>query len=448
MRSYGKSRLLIAATVLTLVALTCNRTAPTATPVTPLPTLPPPIPSPSPTATQTPTLHAAIPMTDTPVPLPSPTSTPVIPLACPPPGNPLPPERPATFGDYPVVMAVYLSAGGSAQGLERLLRDWGAITDELGKVRSLDITGDVNPEVIVALTDPMPEFDLPWPPGDVLIFQCQMGSVVPAYQGRLTIGLDASDLQFTLDKIEDVNGTGRADVVFVTSSCGAHTCWDRLYIVEWDGAGFVNRVPDMNDYPSATFTVGDSQILVAVGGIGSVGAGYQRSYREEWEWDGKQFRMTEQIVGPPTALIHFVHDGDDALAQGDYGMAISHYQSALQDMILPSGLFVETEEQGLALVKAYARFKLIVAYAASGDNRGAQSQHDRLIAEHPDGTPGYPYTLLGQTFWNNFLANGVPVSACAVVVAIAESDPTLAERLYAGYANREYEPADLCQLPH
>jgi hypothetical protein len=255
-----------------------------------------------------------------------------------------------------------------------------------------------------------------------------------------------SGLSFTLEEVEDVNGTGRADVVYVTSSCGAHTCWERLYIVEWDGAGFVNRIPDMVEHPYPTFAVGDGQVLVDVGGIGSVGAGYQRSYGEAWEWDGKLFAVTEQIVGPPTALVHFIHDGDEALTQGDYGGAINHYQGALDRTDLPAGLFLENEEQGSAIVRAYARFKLVVAYAAAGDGRGAQSQYDLLMAEHPEGTPGHPYTLLGRAFWDDFLANEAPRSACAAAVALAESTPTLAEQLYAGYANPEYGPADLCRL--
>jgi len=68
------------------------------------------------------------------------------------------------------------------------------------------------------------------------------------------------------------------------------------------------------------------------------------------------------------------------------------------------------------------------------------------VAEHPEGTPGYPYALLGRVFWSDFVANGDPRSACVAAVALAESDPTLAERLYAGYANREYEAADLCRV--
>lgn len=452
MKVSGSSRLFVAVTLVMLTTLACDRSTATVTPVTPLPTLAPPTRSPSPTsppavtASHTPTPPVPVQPTDTPIPLPSPTATPVIPLACPPAGDPTPPDRPTSFDDYPAMLAAYLSGGASAQKLEQLLRDWGAITDETGKVRSLDITGDMNPEVVVAVVDPMPEFDLPWPPGDVLIFQCKAGAVVPTYQGRQAIGEEPGDLQFSLEKVEDVNSTGRADVVYITSSCGAHTCMDRLYIVEWDGAGFVNRIPDIDYFPHATFTVEEGRVVVDAGGIGSAGAGYQRSYQEIWAWDGRQFSLIEQNIGPPTALVHYIHDGDEALAQGDYGEAIGHYQRALEDTSLPIGLFLETEEQAAAVLKAYARFKMLVAYAASGDGRRAQSQYDTLLTEHPGGSPGTPYLLLAQAFWSDFVANESPSSACAAAVTIAESNPTLAEQLYAGYANPEYEAADLCRV--
>lgn len=445
MRTQDKTRALVMMVMLALTVSACNRSAPTITPAIPLPTLAPPTPSPSPTTEPTlmPTLTSPTDSTETATPTPSP--TPVIPSACPPPGDPSAPDRPAAFADYPGVLAAFLSAGGSAGSLERLLRDWQAITDEAGAVRSLDMTGDMDAEIVVALTDPLPQVARPWSPGEVLIFQCRGGAVAPAYQGRMVLEQEPEDYEFILRQIEDVNGTGRADVVYVASACGANTCWDRLYVVEWDGAGFVNRVSDMADYAFPTFTVGDGQIQVDVGGIGSAGAGYQRSYRETWEWDGRQFVATQQLVGPPTALVHYLHDGDDALSRGDYGEAIGRYRAALDDDSLPVGLFLETEELGMVVVSAYARFKLVVTYAASGDGRGAQSQYELLMDEHPDGTLGFPYALMGQAFWIDFVANDSLNSACAVAVGSAESNPILAEQLYAGYANPEYEPADLCR---
>jgi hypothetical protein len=454
-------RPIIAITLLILAALACNRSEAVATRVPSVPTLAPSTPSPTIEPTATPTLapsptpplpsatpSSLPPSTATPSPSPSSTATPVIPAACPPAGNPTPPERPGSFAQYADVLTSYLSAGAGPDQLEHLLKNWGAITEGAGAVRSRDLTGDKEPEIVVNLIDPAPEFDLPWPVGDLLIFKCHAGAQQLAYQGRATADQDmVADLQFKLLQVEDVNTTGRADVVYITSSCGAHTCYDQLYIMEWDGSGFVNRIPAISAHPYATFSITEGQVIVDVGGIGSAGAGLQRVYQEVWQWDGREYVLADEIVGPPTALVHYIHDGDNALARGEYSEAIDHYRAALEDTGLPSGLFWQDEVQSQETIRAYARFKLVVAYAASGNAQEAQSQLDLLGTEYPQGSVGYPYTQMGQAFWREYETSDAPKKACAAAVSIAEADPSLAERLYAGYANPEYTPPDLCRLP-
>jgi hypothetical protein len=426
----------------TQVALAVKATLTAAAPV-PTATLIPvpsateaPLPSPVPTSTKAPP------------PSPVPTATAPSASACPAPGNPPLPSRPETFDQYAVTLEAFLDDGGSAEQLERLLQDWGAITADLGSVRSLDMTGDGDPEIVVSAIDPAPEAGAPpWPPGDVLIFQCQAGSVGIAYQGRLERQEDWNWFSFHLQEVQDTNGNGLADLVYVTSTCGAHTCFDQLFVIEWNGVTFSNRVPDMESYPYPTFTVGSGRIVVDVGGIGSAGAGVQRSHTEIWNWDGERFAFGEQITGPPLVLVHFVHDGDAALAQGRYAEAAVQYEQALSTTGMSSGLFSEGEQEGTALVRAYARFKLVVAWAAAGDGVNAETEYNRLGAEHPAGSPGSIYASLGQTFWEEWLASGDPGTACAAVVAVAQGDPAPAELLYAGYGNPEYGPAELCDLP-
>jgi hypothetical protein len=243
-----------------------------------------------------------------------------------------------------------------------------------------------------------------------------------------------------------VDGNDQPEVAYVTSTCGAHTCWDRLYVLGWDGDGFVNYAADMPDYPYPTFELRDRQIVVRAGAIASAGAGLQRTYEEVWRLDGQQFSQVERQVGPATARIHYVHDGDAALARGNYGAAVDHFQMGLDDTSLPTGLVWADESVAEIVLEAYARFKLMVAYAASGDMQSAASEYDALVDNHPEETPGYIYAVIGEAFWREFEATGAPRSACQAAVAVAEEKPEAAESLYSGYANPEYEPTDLCRL--
>jgi hypothetical protein len=284
------------------------------------------------------------------------------------------------------------------------------------------------------------------PPGDVLIFQCREGAMEVAYQARLDREEDWELFSFQLEAIEDTTGSGLVDLVYLDRSCGAHTCWEKLSVVEWDGVGFRNRTADMPSYPYPTFTLGSGVISVDEGGIGSIGAGVQRSREEEWTWNGDVYLFSEEAVGPPLVLIHHAHDGDDALARGDYASAASFFQHVLEDAHMDSGLFLDTEAEGRAVARAYARFKLLVTHAALGGEQ-VEAQYALLESENPAGSPGRPYFRLGEAFLGAYRGDDNPEQGCEAVVAMAESDPAPADMLYAGYANPEYDAARLCDLP-
>jgi hypothetical protein len=345
------------------------------------------------------------------------------------------------------VLAAYLSEGAGAPEVESLLREWEAVTHDSGSVESLDMTGDRDAELVVFLVDPSPEGGvIQWPAGEVLIFQCEGGKVVPAFLGRFADDEDWDWFSFHRQKLEDVNDNGLADLVYVSRTCGAHTCFDRLYVIEWDGESFINQVPIMEAYPFPTFMVGRGQVHVDIGGIGSAGAGIQRSHEEVWTWDGGRYVLSEEIIGEPLVLVQYVHDGDEALARGDYAEAIEHYLQALDTVDMDSGLFLGSEEDGLAVIQAYTMFKLVVSHAAAGDVASAETYYERLLADHQGGTLGHVYVQLAEAFWNDFAASGNAATGCQEAVAVAEVEPLSTDLLYAGYANPEYTPARLCEL--
>jgi hypothetical protein len=409
---------------------------------TPQPAAATPVDTPThapPTSTLAPTAAP----TDLPTAIPS--ATPI--AACPPSGDPPPPPRPPSFDLYTATLTAYLDAGASPDAVEHLLLDWGAISDDLGGMEAVDMTGDASPEMVVQLVDPSPESGtVAGPAGDLLIYHCQAGAVRLAYQGREQAAEDWEWFSFELDSIGDVDGDGLDDVDYRTRTCGAHTCFEQLHIVAWDGEGLSNVAAGMEAYPFPTFELGEGQVLVDVGGIGSAGAGAQRSYQEVWTWDGGSYALSEAVVGPPVSLIHFVHDGDEALAGGHYLEAIEHYQS-MRASSLSSGLvFLDDVQQELAIVNAYNGFKLAVAHTAAGEASKADREFDRLRSDHPPGTPGQPFLVMADAFWAEFEAAGDAGAACSAV-AVAEGDGEIADLLYAGYANPEYTPEGLCDLP-
>jgi hypothetical protein len=380
--------------------------------------------------------------------VPTKTETPESASACPPSGNPAAPPRPNFIEEYPAVLAAYLSNGAGEAEVVRLLLEWEAVTRDSGSIESLDMTGDRDDELVVFLVDPSPEGGVvQWPPGEVLIFRCEGGKVVPAFLGRSADDEDWDWFSFHRQKLEDVNDNGLADLVYVTRTCGAHTCFDRLYVIEWDGAAFVNQARSMEAYPFPTFMVGQGQVYVDIGGIGSAGAGIQRSHEEVWTWDGGRYTLSEEFIGQPLVLVQYVHDGDEALARGGYAEAIEHYLQALDTVDMDSGLFLGSEEDGLAVIQAYTLFKLVVSHAAGGGVASAETYYDRLLAGHPGGTLGHVYVRLAEAFWSDFTANGNAATGCQETVAVAEAEPLSTDLLYAGYANPEYTPARLCELP-
>ncbi|MFC2031340.1 hypothetical protein ACFLWA_11520 [Chloroflexota bacterium] len=419
-----------------LFALGACSSRPAATPAavtteTPSPTIIAPVDTPTstpPTSTLAPTA------------MPIETSVP----ACPPAGDPLVPTRPASFEQYAATLTAYLNAGASKDAVEDLLSDWEA----MGQVEAVEMTGDSTPETVILLVDPSPEVDwVAGPAGDLLVYHCQEGAVRLVYQGRAQAAEDWEWFSFELDATGDATGDMLDDVVYRTRTCGAHTCFEQLHVAAWDGASLSNVAAGMEAYPYPTFELGEGQVLVDVGGIGSAGAGVQRSYREVWTWDGARYALREAVVGPPVTLIHFVHDGDEALALGDYEESIEHYRN-MRASSLSSGLvFVDDTQRELAIVNAYNGFKLMVAHAASGETRDAETELERLRSDHPPGTPGDPFAVMADAFWAEFEVYGDAGAACAAAVAVSEGDPDVTELLYAGYANPEYTAEGLCRLP-
>jgi hypothetical protein len=396
---------------------------------------PEPTPTPSPTATPIPT------------PTLTPTPTRVPREACPSPDPNAAWAAPAEFSGYTAAIGGFLNAGGSADTLRTFLSNASSISAQFGGVWSFDLTGDGDAETIVSIYDPLGRVFGPVPDGMLLIYGCLERAALLLYQ-------DAGQPMLLVERIDDFIGAGRGGELMTNrSECGAHTCFDTLDVLGWDGAQFVSLMGGQLQMPSPDYTLtnldddGAQEIRAVSGMIASVGAGPQRIFTETWDWNGAQYVKVNEVVSPPAYRIHLVHDADDRLRQGHLTEAIELYNQvitdeALKDWLLELGV---AKPQDRANLTAYAWYRMMLANVRLGDAGAAQAAFDRLSADFPAGAPGDAYRALAQVFWSSYQETGDLSAACLAANRLANDDTDAIDGLNAfGYANRQYVAADMC----
>ncbi len=384
----------------------------------------------------------------TPLPIPSvalPTAT-VTPRA---------PERPQRLADYPAAIARYLSSvRGDAEQLPSLFAAWQVLSKDGYKLEWGDADGDGVDELLVAMRAfakfPDAEESRPFPVNIMLLLDGQDA----AWQGNLLHPRGEVDSgPYALPRVlavADVNADGRPEVVFVTQACGAHTCFESVHFVQWDGTGYRSLVAKPPTMSYAEVNLDDrngdgvSELVMTGGTFGSVGAGLQRARTEVYRWDGKTYTLAETTYAPSDYLYHKVMDGEAALKAGDYSRALAAYEQALTDDKLrlweghPDG---DAERRHL---RAFARYRLAFVRAFQGDRAGLE----RAVAESQRLDAWHPYAELSQLLLANYTARGGIQQACSAITQYVVSHPQAGEPLAGyGYANQGYAPEDFCSVP-
>lgn len=347
--------------------------------------------------------------------------------------------RPADPADYVPTIQQILAAGGDAAAVESLLASWDALPETPSQVIAADLTGDGAQEIVVALRyagDAAP------PPGDLLIFA--QDHTLLYQEGYTPRGAATRLLQ-----VMDVNQDANPDIVYVLITCGAHTCFESLKILQWRETGLASLMGGRLDMPYPTYTVTPGRIDAQSGLIGSIGAEPQRGYSETWELHSGVFTVTEQIWQPPVYRYHALLDGDRALFAGDYAAAIAAYErvlgdDALQEWGAVSGAAEPAVER--AQLAAFARWRTALTYLLADDPENAQAQHSYLQTDYPSGSTGHNVVALAEVFWTAYAADASINIACSAMVKAAKTDTSVHDffnETY-GYANPRWEATDLC----
>jgi hypothetical protein len=331
-----------------------------------------------------------------------------------------------------------LSAGGTVGDLEQVLRnDWAVL--EGGFVRGdLDLTGEGTPEVIVSLRAPDAG-------GLLLIYGCIDGRFSERYQGILSA--DGSARAPQILSAVDFTANGLPDLFFSAALCAAdETCDSINQIVTWDGtrgrfnnllgAGLASAVPLV---PQDIDNDRISELVVRLTDDGSARTGPLRTGQIVYDWDGAQYVRSYTEYDPPRFRIQMVFDADAAFAQGRTRDAITLY-----DLAVSSPNLENWQNDDITVLPAYARFRLMLAYADLEDPRLIET-HAQILQLYPDLATAPVYAEMAIRFWDALQTTSNLNSACAAALEVAGQRQEAVGLLNRyGSESPVYTPADLC----
>jgi hypothetical protein len=353
---------------------------------------------------------------------------------------------PAPYENMPAVILDFLNQGGAPDQLDEYLYLQEMANQPIA-VAVADLTGSGKNDLAVSIINPR-SISTP-PEGRLLLFTCRQSGFELAYIVSSPNFAGAPGIRY----LQDLNADGQAEVIASMPVCGAHTCFENVLVLGWDGENITNRLAgETQDLPSPVIELADPQgdgiyqIAITSGGIGSVGAGPQRSTVRLFEYDptAKIWEAGDDIPAPSNYRIHVLHDADQAAAGGDPEEALQLYQRVISDTTLEDWLDPAIERANLA---AYACFKMFVLYTLLGREQFALIVKNELEQTTEFESSDRVYFDLVSAFQDGEGEGGV-AQGCQQVRSFIESQAGRAlENLGPasfGYGNPDYEPEDIC----
>jgi hypothetical protein len=352
------------------------------------------------------------------------------------------------FELYPQAILQFLNEGGWVDELDEALYAAGVANMPV-PVDAAEMTGDEFEEVVVSIFDPG-SANMP-PSGMLLIYTCHQNEYQLAYQeDSRPIGPSTGTPGITF--LQDLNADGTSELVASSRTCGAHTCFERVQVLGWDGREFINRLDGLtDDLPHPTVYLQPSgqdgiyDIYITASGVGSVGAGPQRNMTRYWAYnaDTQRWQISSLTLEPSMYRIHVLHDALAATRDGNYQEALLRYNRAISDTTLEDWADPALEQ---AWISAFARYQLVAIYTLQDRPTFADVILGEMEDAYPPDSLQHGYYEMAVAYLSGYLKGGGE-AGCAAAVEYATANPGILEPLGMqnfGYGNPELIPRDVC----
>lgn len=267
--------------------------------------------------------------------------------------------------------------GGVAKRLTSLYTQWkvkppyGAVS-----VMEADLDGDGHPEVITAMNDASSSAGS----GSLFVIYTKDGT-------QLVDRVPTTVLGAGVNAVGDLNGDGRPEIVWSSTSTGANTAYSTLFVASWEPGHLVNVATGITTaYPKVV--VADGNLLVSGGLMGGYGAGtLQRERTDRYRWQGGQFTLVDQRFAPSPYSYHRLQDGILAEQWHRTDEAATAYREAMEPnravAVMADNVPPEWQERFVTAVRTFAGYRLDMLLGRPDRNTACQNATNWAEA-HPE----------------------------------------------------------------
>jgi len=249
-----------------------------------------------------------------------------------------------------------------------------------------------------------------------------------------------------------MNRDFQPDVVFSSRRCDEEEiCEFETQVITWkpQQGRFLNLIADTllsDEVPRLADMDNDSvaEIIIPLTNRGNTATGPLRTGLNIYDWNGQVYTLSIIQLDPPRYYIQVLQEADRAFTRINMETAVQLYNLVLESESLRYWFNDEPD-----LLENYARYRLILSYAFSRDERLTDTitqltgsfpiTSETVVEELPI------YVEMSYTFWNAVQVNNNLHDACVEVQTLIERRPE-AVNLLNRYGSRSptYTALDLC----